>query len=313
MGSEWPEWRRAILRRMADATGSTAETRPPGQNEFTVHAYGPAARGIAVALRLAALVNVLSIAALIVRDSVTGSRSAPPLAVAVGLAVVSGGPILLARLVGHVGKGRLAIEPEKLVLTLRRERFEIPLASILAIRPLRLPLPGPGLRLVLASNRSFERRLVLPDPAALLSALEEALPSARSALAHPAIGFATARRTHGRRRWPYFVVKYGVVPLAFASVLFRLHQYILYGGAFGQYHLYGLGPYLRAFLMQWTGVAGGLIVSAGLVRFAVEVLSLGGTYLFAAHARGIRRAAEIMADIAYFVLIPAYVLAMLLG
>ena len=33
------------------------------------------------------------------------------------------------------------------VLTLRRERFEIPLASIVAIRPFRLPLPGPGIRM----------------------------------------------------------------------------------------------------------------------------------------------------------------------
>ena len=298
---------------MADATGSTAETSPPGQDDFTVQAYGPAARGVAVALRLVALLNVLYIAAFIVRDIVTGSRGAPPLAVAMGLASFSGGPFLLALLIGSAGKGRIAIEPEKLVLTLLRERFEIPTASILAIRPLRLPLPGPGVRIVLTSNRSFERRLVLPDPAALLSALAEALTSARSALAHPSIRFATARRTHGRRRWPYFVVKYGVVPLAFAIVLFRLHQYIMYGGAFGQYHLSGLGPYLRAFVVRWTGVAGGLIVVAGLVRFVVEVLSLAATYLFATHARGIRRAAEVAADIVYFVLIPAYVLALLLG
>jgi apolipoprotein N-acyltransferase len=298
---------------MADATGSTAKTSPPGQDDFTVHAYGPAARGVAVALRLVALLNVLYIAAFIVRDIVTGSRGAPPLAVAMGLASFSGVPFLLALLIGNAGKGRISIEPDKLVLTLRRERFEVPTASILAIRPLRLPLPGPGIRLVLTSNRSFERRLVLPDPAALLSAFDEALPSSRSALDHPAIRFATARRTHGRRRWPYFAVKYGLIPLVFAIVLFRLHQYIMYGGPFGQYHILGLGSYLRAFLMRWTGVAGGLIVYAGLVRFAVEVLSLGGTYLFAAHARGIRRAAEVVADIAYFVLIPAYVLALVLS
>jgi hypothetical protein len=298
---------------MDDATGPTAETSSPGQEEFTVQACGPITRGVAVVLRLVALLNVLYIAAFIVRDLVTGSRSAPPLAVAMGLAVFSGAPFLLALLLGHAVKGRIAIEPGKLVLTLRSERFEIPLASILAIRPLRLPLPGPGLRLVLASNRSFERRLVLPDPAALLTALGEALLSARSALAHPAVRFATARLTHGRRRWPYLVVKYGVIPLVLAILVFRLHQYIMYGGPFGQYHLLGLASYLRAFLVRWMGVLGGLVVYAGLVRFAVEALSFGGTYLVANHARGIRRAAEIVADIAYFVLIPAYVLALLLG
>jgi hypothetical protein len=298
---------------MADVTGSTAETRPPGHDGFLVHAYSPVARGIAVVLRLAALLNVLYIAVFIVRDIVTGSRGAPPIAVAMGLAVFSGGPFLVALLLGGAVKGRIAIAPDTLVLTLRRERFEIPLASIRAIRPLWLPLPGPGLRLVLASNRSFARRLVLPDPAALLVALDGALPAAQSALAHPAIRFATARRTHGRRRWPYFAVKYGLMPLVFAIILFRLHQYIVYGGAFGQYHLSGLGPYLHAFFLRWMGVAGGLVVYAGLVRFAVELLALGATYLFAARAQGIRRAAEILADLAYFVVIPAYVLALLLG
>ena len=298
---------------MADATGLPTETSPPAQEDYAVHAYGPIARGLAVALRLAAVFNVLYIAAFIVRDIVTGSRGAPPFAIAMGLAVFSGGPFLLALLLAHAVKGRIAIEPERLVLTLRRERFEVPLASILAIRPFLLPLPGAGLRLVLASNRSFERRLVLSDPAALLSALTAALPSARGALTHPAIRFAAARHAHGLRRWPYFVVKYGLVPLAFAVVLFRLHQYIMYGGAFGQYHLSGLGPYARAFLLRWLGVAGGLVVYAGLVRFAVEVLALGATYLLAARARGIRRAAEVLADIAYFVLMPMYVLAMLLG
>lgn len=298
---------------MADATGSPAETSPPGQADLTVHAYSSIARGASVALRLVAVLNVLYLAAFIARDIVTGSRGAPPLQIIMGLSLFSGGPLLLALLVGMASKGTIAVEAEKLVLTLRRERFEIPLASIAAIRPFLLPLPGPGIRLVLASNRSFERRLVLADPAALLSALVEALPSARTALSHPAVLFATARRTHGRRRWLYFVVKYGVVPLTLAIILFRLHQYIMYGGAFGQYHLYGLGPYLRAFLLRWAGVGGGLVVYAGLVRFGLEVVSLGGTYLFRAHARGIRRAAEALADIAYFFVIPAYVLAMLLG
>ena len=294
---------------MADATGSPVEKSPPGQADLTVHAYSPIARGASVALRLVAVLNVLYLAAFIVRDIVTGSRGAPPLQIVMGLALFSGGPLLLALLVGMASKGTIAIEAEKLVLTLRRERFEIPMASIAAVRPFLLPLPGPGIRLVLASNRSFERRLVLPDPAALLVAL----PSAESALSHPTVLFATARRTHGRRRWLYFVVKYGVVPLAFTIILFRLHQYIMYGGAFGQYHLYGLGPYLRAFLLRWAGVGGGLVVYAGLVRFALEVVALGATYLFRAHARGIRRAAEVLADIAYFFVIPAYVLAMLLG
>lgn len=298
---------------MADAPESPAETSPPGRGAFPIQAYGPATRALSVALRLAALVNVLYVAAHIVRDIVTGTRTAPPLAVAFGIALFSGGPLLLAVLLGWSHRGKAEIGPHRLTLTLRRERFEIPFDAIQSIRPWRVPIPGPGLRLVLGSNRSFQRRLVLRDPAELLEALGERLPAAKSALDHPALRFAEARRALGRRRWPYFVVKYGLVPLAFGIVLFRLHQYIMYGGAFGQYHLFGLGPYLGAFLLRWVGVLGALVVYAGLVRLVVEVLSLGATYLLPRRARGLRRAGEIVADIAYFVLVPAYVLAHLLA
>ncbi|HVK64621.1 MAG TPA: hypothetical protein VM694_09105 [Polyangium sp.] len=298
---------------MADAPDSPAETRPPGRGEFTVHAYGPATRALALALRLAALLNVLYVAAHIATDIVTGSRTAPPLVVALGITVFSGGPLLLALLLGRNHRAHVEIGDHGLALTLRRERFEIPFDSIQAIRPWRVPLPGPGLRFVLGSNRSFRRRLVLRDPAGLLSALGEHLPAARAALDHPAIRFAEARRTHGRRSWPYLVVKYGLIPLGLAIVLFRLHQYIMYGGPFGQYHLFGLGPYLGAFLVRWVGVLGALVVYAGLVRIVVEVLALGVTYLLPLRAKGLRRAAEVLTDIAYFVLIPAYVLVHLLA
>ncbi|MRG91419.1 hypothetical protein [Polyangium spumosum] len=281
--------------------------------EFDVHAYGPAARTLAVALRLAALLNVLYVAAHIVGDMVTGSKTAPPLAVASGIALFSGGPLLVAFLLGRAHRGKAQIGPERLAIDLRRERFEIPMASIEGVRPWRLPLPGPGIRLVLGSNRSFQRRLALRDPAGLLKALGEVLPAARLALDHPAIRFAEARRAHGRRRWPYFVAKYGVLPLALAIVLFRLHQYIVFGGPFGQYHLMGLGPYVSAFLLRWVGVLGALVVYAGLVRIVVEVLSLGLSYLLPGRAKGVRRAAEILADVAYFMLVPGYVLSHLLA
>ncbi|MDI3284105.1 hypothetical protein [Polyangium sp. 15x6] len=298
---------------MADAPESAAETSPPGREAFTVHAYGPATRTLAVALRLAALLNVLYVAAHIVRDIVTGTRTAPPIAVAFGIALFSGGPLLLALLLGRNHRGKAEVGPARLALTLRRERFEIPFDAIQAIRPWRVPIPGPGLRLVLGSNRSFQRRLVLHDPARLLEALGENVPAAKSTLDHPAIRFADARRALGRRRWPYFVVKYGLIPLGLAIVLFRLHQYIVYGGAFGQYHLFGLGPYLGAFLLRWLGVLGALVVYGGLVRIVVEVLALGLAYLLPRRAKGLRRAAEIVVDIAYFVLIPAYVLTHLLA
>ena len=63
-----------------------------------------------------------------------------------------------------------------------------------------------------------------------------------------------------------YTTLHAVVPLVFAVILFRLHQYIVFGGAFGQYHLQGLRVYLTAFLIRWAGVAGALVVVAVLSR-----------------------------------------------
>ncbi len=241
---------------MSDATGSPADTPPPAQADFTVHTYSLLARGAAVALRLIALLNILYLAAFIVLDIVTGSRGAPPLQVAMGLAVFSGGPFSSLSSSPMPVKAGSRSSPKSSSSRSDASDSRSPWPPSSPSAPFSSPArPGNTARprlepLVRATPRAPRSRSSALRP-------RRSAPSAQSALSHPAIRFATARRTHGRRRWPYFVVKYGLVPLVFAIILFRLHQYIMYGGAFGQYHIYGLGPYLRAFLLRWTGVAGG--------------------------------------------------------
>lgn len=293
------------------ASADEPKSDVPGQHH--IFAFPAWTRLASMLLRLLALTNVLYVAAHIVLDMMTGSRSAPPLAVGLGLALFSGLPILFASLLGRHYRGVASIAPPSLVLKLPGDQFEVPLESIKEIRPFRLPLASPGFSLVLASRRTFERTLTLPDPRVLLAALSAHVEAAQIALDHPSIRFAQEKHALGRRGKLYRVVKFGVVPLVFAVILFRLHQYIVYGGPFGQYHMYGLRPYLIAFFIRWAGVAGALVVVAVLVRVLVEPLTLMSTYLASRYARMFRQTAEIVADVVYFVLIPLYVISALLA
>jgi hypothetical protein len=259
------------------------------------------------ALQALAALNVLYVAAHIVFDVIEGTQTAPPLAVALGLTLFSGAPLALAALVRRLSRATIDIKKPLALLTLRSERYEIPLASIDAARPFWLPLPSPGVALVMRSGRRFRYRLLLTDPSKLLEALADALPSARPALNHPAVAFARARAELTRRRPIFWILKFGVIPLVIAIILFRLHQYIVYGGPFGQYRLLGLAAYLKTFAITWAGTAGGLVVYAGIWRLAAEALALPLTLALPSRARAIRRSAEALCQVAYFGIAPAYV------
>jgi hypothetical protein len=277
-----------------------------------VRAYSTPVRLVAVALQAIAALNILYIAAHVVQDIVEGTRSAPPLVVVLGLFLFSGVPMAAFALLARLLTATLELSPTLVSVALRRTRFEIPLASVAALRPWWLPLPGPGLALAMTSGRRFRYRLECADPSALLTAMGSALPSAERALLHPSVVYARYRHLLARRRWYFWLVKFGLLPLALTVILFRLNQYIVYGGPFGEYHLFGLSAYLRSFGVYWASTTGGLVVYAGVVRLVAEALALLLTFSLPSRARPIRRSAEIFCQIAYFGLVPAYVLARLL-
>mgnify|MGYP006145032753 FL=1 len=80
-------------------------------------------------------------------------------------------PALASWMILQAFKAQVRIEGEVLVLDQRRSRIEIPLASIGALRPWRMPLPGNGVDLGLASGRWLAQGLVLARPRRLEDAL----------------------------------------------------------------------------------------------------------------------------------------------
>lgn len=266
-----------------------------------------------VLLRALALANVAYLIWSVLGDVFEGTQSAPSRLVALGLALFSGLPWLAALALRRAGRGTLAIEAERLVIDLGRTRFEIPIASVQALRGSTLPAPDHAITLVLRSGKPFERALISDDPRALASALTQTLPDARAEVPAAALAFAAELRARtGRPRW-MTPLKWGAAPLAVAIIAFRLQQIIMFGGPFGQYRQAGLGPYLAGFFDVWLSVASDLILYATAVRIVLEMAAALGTWLAPRAARPVRLGAEGLALIAFFVVVPGFLAARLLG
>ncbi|WP_263451362.1 hypothetical protein [Hyalangium gracile] len=276
---------------------------------FQVHAWRPALRFLTLAAQVLVAGNLLYLVALTLQGSLEGLEPLVPRGLIVRLVLQLVALLLLPRvlvwLLRHFTSATLVVEPSRLVLQLRGVRFEIPLESITGLEPWKLPMPGPGLALRLKSGRRFQYQLEAADPAALLSALSSALPSATQAAEHPATRFGQARRDFRRRFFDKPAFKLGLFPLLPTTIMFRAHQYITFGGAFGEYDMLGLGSYLKTYAAFWHTFAIGLLLFAGFWRIAAELLAFALTWVLPSRARGIRLAAEWLCRLVYYVGAPA--------
>jgi hypothetical protein len=205
-------------------------------------------------------------------------------------------PYLAARTLRGLCTARLRYEADALVVSGRFLRVEIPRTAIERIRPWHLPLPGPGVWLVLRSGRRFGYALE-PHRTAALSAFDPAL--AAPALAHPTLAYAAARE-QVTWRWYHVLVKFVAFPLIPGLLVFRLHQYILYGGPLGQYYLSGLRPYLETFAIMQGRTSMDCLLWASLWRAGAELLAFAAAWLAPRRAGAVRRAAEIVCTLGYY-------------
>jgi hypothetical protein len=271
---------------------------------FQVHAYPLALRLVGSLALSVCGANLLFLAAVVVAPIFTGMGDPPLSGLATWLVLGSLVPLGLARLIRWSCAATLQVEPAQLVLQRRRVRFEIPRASIDSLRPWWVPLPGAGLTLRMKSGRSFHYRLQLPDPQPLLESLGKE-DSLAAAARHPSVAFAQARHALVRTRWYHLAFKFVLFPLLPTLLFFRAHQYITFGGPFGQYQMYGLGPYLKSLAGYWGTFIVQLLLFASVLRGVGELVALGGAWLSPPHARGMRRVVEIACRLLYYVGFPA--------
>jgi hypothetical protein len=278
---------------------------------FQANAYRWPLRVISSAALLLSATNLLYLATRILSDILTGNELPATPAIVRELALFSFIPGVAVWLIARLTAATLEVEPTRLVLKLRGAWFEIPFTSVAEVRPSRLPLPGPGLILKMKSGRSFRYYLELGDPTPLLGALGQAASLGAEALNHPWVAYARAR--HARRwRWYQPLLKFGLFPLLPGSIMFRTHQYIAYGGPFGEYQLLGLKSFLKTWASYWLTFATHMLLWAVLWRALAELAAISAAWAAPPRAGAVRRIAEITCRIAYYVGFPALFIARLL-
>lgn len=217
-------------------------------------------------------------------------------------------PFLLARLLAWICSARVHGPTDTLVIAGRALRVEVPRTAIERLAPWVLPLPGPGFWIVLRGGKRLRYGLA---PARIEETLSElGLPTRQAPLEHPSMAYAVARQQIVWR-WYHLLVKFVLFPFVPGLIVFRLHQYIAFGGPLGQYYLHGLQPYLETLVLMLATSCMDCILWASLWRALGEVLAFTGAWLAPRRARALRKIVEVVVSLMYYgglTLMFAYVL-----
>ncbi|TXH65608.1 MAG: apolipoprotein N-acyltransferase [Lysobacteraceae bacterium] len=305
---------RAFARRHArDTAARAASTQASAQTyRAEVAVLSPPWRIAAASLQTLAIGSLLwmGIAAWLGDDSQTQPLSQLRMFAALFLA-----PMAAAWAILRASRATAQIENGVLRLDQRERRIEIDARDIVALHPWRLPLPGTGAGLTLASGRRWSHAIALSDPGALAAVLAEAgaQPALAQASGARASLYARARHAVTSRMIDRPILKFVLFPLVPALPAFRLHQHIAYGGTFGEYYTYGLKAYLLALLIWWASWAVHLVMFAGGLRAVVEAGTLAVLALRPERTTTARKILFVLARLIYYVGMPAWLLFRFLG
>ena len=195
------------------------------------------------------------------------------------------------------------------MLTRGSRRVELAARDVVAVEPWRVPLPGIGASLRLASGELWHLELANVDPAAVERSLAAASGApARERPPSRATMYAQARLAAPRGRLSRPLLKLVVFPLLLAIPAFRLHQHIAYGSGFGEYYTFGLAAYLTTFGLWWAAWAIGVVLCAAVLRAVIEVGTLAVLLLRPARAIDARRWLERVGLALLYIGLPAWLL-----
>ncbi|WP_257385192.1 apolipoprotein N-acyltransferase [Tahibacter caeni] len=223
-------------------------------------------------------------------------------------------PAVAAWTIQRAFAARARVETDLLVLQQRHQRIEVPVDRIVAAQPWRIPLPGTGMDLLLASGARFAHGIAVADIHALLRALSSAGSPARleGAAATRLADYATVRALATWPRLDHPLVKFVLFPLLPALPAFRLHQHIAFGGTFGEYYTYGLAAWLTGLLVWWAAWSIGLMLFAAVLRVVVEAGHFA-VLPWPARARAVRRTLAALSRVVFYVGPPAWLAVRLLS
>jgi len=280
----------------------------PAPSRFDLVALPVFARAFAAVLRGWSRLALLLLLVVLVRAN---DPPLTPLALAEALVLFALAPELAAYCVLRAYAARAQIEADALVVERADRVARVPLASISAIAPSRVPLPLPSLTLALRSGALFEMRLALVNPDVLLGALAEAgCAAAASARERALVRYAAARAAFGRPwwlRWPTRIAAFALLP---SCVAFSAHQHIAFGALLGEYYLMGARAWLLSAWMHYATALLYLVLWSGAWRIVCELASLLGAR---ARAASVRILAEHVTSAIYYGSVPTLLAARFLG
>lgn len=292
----WRAWR---------ARASRVAAGEPHADAFEVSLLWPPVRALTAALRVCAGAGLVWLALDMALRSGVQVRSLAQLRV-FAFAVVL--PALVAWALVRVRRAQARIEAPTLVVERSSTRIEIPLASIAAVRPWRVPLPRAGVDLQLASGRRWRYGFALASPYALRPALSAAGAALRDATRAESLRecFAQARARARSPRLDHPLVKFVLFPLLPALVAFRLHQVIAFGGTFGEWQTYGFGAWAAGLAIWWASWSLGLMLVAAALRALIETGSVLAAWRSPARAGTVRDALEAAGRAVYYLGVPGW-------
>jgi len=219
-------------------------------------------------------------------------------------------PELAAWAILRAGAATMTIVDGHLILEQRERRIEIALSEVVALDRWIVPLPMPGAWLRLSSGQRWRQGIAIRDPMAWIDAMIRAGANPALIDAFPGrIGqYFRVRASVRRGRLDHPLAKFVLFPLVPMLPAFRLHQYIAYGGTFGEYQSFGLQAYLSAFGIWWASWAIGMTLFAAALRVAIELFTLISLAAAPQWTGAVRRGLEWVARVAYYLGVPALLL-----
>jgi len=266
----------------------TEEAAPEAAAGLAGAAYAPAWRWVIAALRVFSRAALLLVMGMLLFESEV--EMTPPVLFR-AVTVLAALPALAAWLLERAFAAELVVEGSDLVVRARGRRMEIPLDAVAGAEPWRVPLPRPGVSLVLGSGR--ELAVAVADPGALLARIGVDDD-------HPIVLWARARARSVLAAWYRPLVQFPLFALVPGAILFRTHQWIAYGGTFGQYYLLGLRAYLVTFAVYWATVTIYLVLWANVWRLIAEGATLAAAYARPYRTTAFRRTAERAYGLLYY-------------
>ncbi len=258
--------------------------------------------GILKAISRASLLGIL--AALLFSDGPLN-----PLRLIRLVTVLSLLPALTALLGQRLLRARVQIAEGNLTVEQHWRKIEVPLASIVDVVPWVIPLPGPGFWIHLRAGGRWKYGIQSEQPAALNDAIAAAgVPSRFGFASRASLVYSAARSAYGTPTPFRRVLQFPLFALLPTIPLFRVHQIIAYGGAFGEYYLYGAKAYLAGFAIYWTTVTIYCLLYAAALRSAVEIAAIATALVAPRHAPTFRKGSEVLANVAYYLGVPIVVI-----